>query len=83
MVIKWREREHEEIDSQFLEDDKVLESLHQCGLNNFFEMSNMKTQKRLLRLLIRYWEPHIDAFMIDGQSLNIEDEKIYFIMGLS
>jgi hypothetical protein len=43
----------------------------------------MQAQKRLLQLLVGYWNPEVDAFMIDGQSLDIEVEYIYFITGLS
>jgi hypothetical protein len=43
----------------------------------------MQAQKILLQLLINYWELDADAFMLDGQSLKIEVEDIYFITGLS
>jgi hypothetical protein len=33
--------------------------------------------------LIDYYEPEVDVFMINGQSLKIETEDIYFLMGLS
>jgi hypothetical protein len=39
--------------------------------------------KRLLQLLVGYWNPEEDAFMLDGQSLAIEVDDIYFITGLS
>jgi hypothetical protein len=39
----------------------------------------MWAQKRLLQLLIGYWNPEADAFMLDGQSLTIEVDDIYFI----
>jgi hypothetical protein len=32
MVIKWREREHEDIDNQVIDDPEALESLQGCSL---------------------------------------------------
>jgi hypothetical protein len=83
MVIEWREREHEDIDSQVIEDLKAMESIQRCGLRNFFETSNIRAQKRLLQVLIIYWDPNADAFMLDGQPLKLEVEDMYFIIGLS
>jgi len=69
-------REHEEIDSQVFEDDDALETLRQCGIKKSFEMSNMRAQKRILQLLISYWEQNADVFIGDDQSLKIEVEDI-------
>jgi hypothetical protein len=41
MVIEWREREHEDIDNQVIDDPEAMESLQQCILKKFFETSNM------------------------------------------
>jgi hypothetical protein len=45
MVIEWREREHEDIDNQVIDDPEALESSQRCGLRNFFETSNMRLKK--------------------------------------
>ena len=34
-------------------------------------------------MLVDYWDPESDSFQIDGMSLTIEVEDIYFITGLS
>lgn len=44
--------------------------------------SNMHLQKILLHLLIGYWNVEADCFMMDIQSLTIEEDDIYFISGL-
>lgn len=46
-------------------------------------MPNMKTNTRLLEMLVNYWDPEEDAFMIDQMPLWIEVEYIYFITGIS
>ena len=34
-------------------------------------------------MLVDYWDPDSESFQIDGMSLTIEVEDIYFITGLS
>ena len=34
-------------------------------------------------MLVDYWDPNLESFQIDGMSLTIEVEDIYFITGLS
>ena len=34
-------------------------------------------------MLVYYWDPDSESFQIDGMSLTIEVEDIYFITGLS
>ena len=79
MVIEWREREHEDTDNEALEDHEVIEALHNCGLNTFFEANNMCTKKRLMQLLIRHWDLEDNAFMMGGHTLKIEAEDIKFL----
>ena len=43
----------------------------------------MRTQPRLLNALIDYWNPDVEAFMLEGQSLVPTTEDIYFLTGLS
>jgi hypothetical protein len=74
-------REHEDVEKE-LDDHRGIRSLQCCGLRKFYECPNMWAQKRLLQLLIGYWNPEADAFMLDGQSLTIEVDDIYFIIGL-
>jgi hypothetical protein len=50
---------------------------------NFFQVGGMRAQRRLLNLLIDYWNQNAEAFMLVGQSLTITVEYIYFITSLS
>ena len=34
-------------------------------------------------MLVDYWDPDSESFRLDGMSLTIEVEDIYFIVGLS
>ena len=34
-------------------------------------------------MLVDYWDPNLKSFQIDGMSLTIEVEDIYFVTGLS
>jgi hypothetical protein len=54
MVIEWRERGHEDIENQVIDNTQAMEALCQCSLRNVFELSNMQAQKRLLQLIIIY-----------------------------
>jgi hypothetical protein len=83
MFVHWREREHEEVDQVVFDDDDAKQSLHACGMYNFFQIGGMRAQRRLLNLLIDYWHPDAEAFMLAGKSLTITIEDIYFITGLS
>ena len=83
MTISWREREHSAIDQEVMEDRAAQNVLRNCGLFKFFKMPNMKSNVRLLEMLVNYWEPDQDCFIIDQMPLHIEVEDIYFITGLS
>ena len=43
----------------------------------------MRENPKLLQLLVDYWDQEFETFEIDGMSLNIEVEDIYFITCLS
>jgi hypothetical protein len=83
MYVHWREREHEDIDSMVKEDLVVVSTFKQCGLWKFFRCPLMQAQPRLLNALVDYWNPDVEAFMIEGQSLTPMTEDIYFLTGLS
>ena len=80
--ISWREFEHSAIDKEVMQDRAAQNILRNCGLFKFFKMQNMKSNVRLLEMLINYWEPDQDFFIIDQMPLRIEVEDIYFITGL-
>ena len=83
MNISWREREHSAIDNEVMQDQLSLNILRNCGLLKIFKMPNMKSNVRLLKMLVNYWEPEEDCFIIDQMPIRIEVEDIYFITGLS
>jgi hypothetical protein len=43
----------------------------------------MRAQVRLLEILVGYWDPDSERFILDGQPLRIEVEDIYFLTSLS
>ena len=43
----------------------------------------MRAKPRLLQMSVDYWDPDSESFQINGMSLTIEVEDIYFITGLS
>lgn len=57
MTITWKEREHNAVDNEVMNDPLALEALRGCGLLIFFKMPNMKTNTRLLEMLVNYWDP--------------------------
>jgi hypothetical protein len=83
MYVHWREREHEDIDFLVLEDPTVVTVLSHCGLLKFFQCPFMRAQPRLLNALIDYWHPNVEAFTLEGDSLNPMTKDIYFLTGLS
>ena len=78
MTISWREREHSAIDNEVMQDQVSLNILRNCGLLKFFKMPNMKSNVRLLEMLVKYWEPEEDFFMIDQMPVRIEVEDIFY-----
>ena len=71
MTISWREREHSAIDNEVMQDQLSLNILRNCGLLNFLKMPNMKSNVRLPEMLVNYWEPKEDFFMIDQMPIHI------------
>jgi hypothetical protein len=71
MFVLWRERKHEEVDRAVFDNDEEKQALRACGMYKFFQIGGMRVQRRLLNLLIDYWNPDVEAFMLVGQSLTI------------
>ena len=82
MVLEWREREHEYMDQEELQDAPTMNVLHSSGLLKFFCTSPMRTNVRLLQFMINYWDHDLGMFDLQGESLEITLEDIYFIAGL-
>ena len=83
MVLEWREREHEDMDQEAIQDAPTVHILRQSGLLKFLCTSPMWANVYLLELLINYWDHDLGMFDLQGESLEITSEDVYFIAGLS
>ena len=83
MVLEWREREHGDVEEAVQANLMAQKALWACGLYKFWCLGSLREKPRLLQLLVDYWDPESKTFQIDGMSLSIEVEDIYFITGLS
>lgn len=63
MVIEWKEREHEGIDSLTMEDPNYLHALRNCGLLKFFLKLGLRAQPKLLQYLISLWDVGREVFV--------------------
>ena len=57
--------------------------LRSSGLLKFLCTSPMRANVRLLEFLINYWDHDLGMFDLQGESLEITSEDVYFIAGLS
>ena len=83
MVFEWREWEHEDMGQESLQDAPTVNVLCQSGLLKFFCASPMRANVCLLEFLINYWDHDLGMFELQGESLEITSEDVYFIAGLS
>ena len=83
MVLEWREHENGEVEEALRADLMSQQALCACGIYKFWCLSGLRAKPRLLQMLVDYWDPESESFHIDGISLTIEVEDIYFITGLS
>ena len=83
MVLEWREREHGNVERVVRADIMAQQALLSCGLYKFWCLNGLRAKPRWLQMLVDYWDPDSELFQIDGMSLTIEVEDIYFITGLS
>ena len=83
MVLEWREREHEDVEEVVWGVLMAQQDLRACGLYKFWYLGGLRAKPRLLQMLVDYKDPDLESFQINGMSLTIEVEDIYFITGLS
>ena len=83
MVLEWKEREHGDVEEAIRANLMAQQALHACGLYKFWCLGGLRAKPSLLQMLVDYWDPYSEPFQIDGMSLTIEVEDIYFITGLS
>jgi hypothetical protein len=82
MVLEWREREHEEDNSNAKNHPPTIAALRDCGLLKDFRISGMRAQVRLLEYLVCMWDPHQQVFNVGAHTLSIYIECIYFLTRL-
>ena len=83
MVLEWREWEHENMDQETLQSVPTVHALRMSGLLKFFCTSPMQANVRLLEFMINYWDHDLGMFDLQGETLEITFEDIYFISSLS
>ena len=83
MVLEWREQEHEDMDQEALQSGPTIHALQMSGLLKLFCASQMRANVRLLEFMINYWDHDLGMFDLEGETLEINSEDIYFIAGLS
>ena len=83
MVLEWREREHEIMDHAALQSVPTIKALRNCGLLKFFCTSPMQANVRILEFMVNYWDHELGMFNLQGETLELTTEDIYFITGLS
>ena len=83
MVLEWREHEHEDMDQEELQSAPTIHVLRMSGLLKFFCSSPMRANVRLLEFMIKYWDHDLGMFDLQGETLEITSQDIYFIVNLA
>ena len=83
MVLEWREREHEDMDQEALQDAPTVNVLCLSGLLKFFCTSPMRANVHLLEFMINYWDHDLGMFDLHGETMEITTKDMYFITSLS
>ena len=83
MVLEWREREHGDVEEAVWGDLMAQQALRACKIYKFWCLGSVRAKPILLQMLLDYWDPNSESFHINGMSLTIEVEDIYFIIGFS
>ena len=79
MVLEWREREYEDVDREVQGGMVSKQESRECILYKFWSLGSLRDQPRILQMFVDYWDPDTKAFQIDGMSLRLEVEDMYFI----
>ena len=80
--IKWHERDCKYLWEVALPDGNVCATLARCGLLKFMWITLMERLRMLLQTLVRFWDIGEEAFMIQGQRVEITLLDVYFLTGL-
>lgn len=82
-MVDWKEREHEDIDTQAISNPNFLKALRNCGLLKFFLTPGMQALLELIQYLISLCDINQEIFIVGDQEPKLETSDIYFITGLS
>ena len=63
-MVDWKEHEHEDVDTQAMNDPNYLDALRNYGLLKFFLKPGMGAQLELLQYLISLWDINQEIFII-------------------
>jgi hypothetical protein len=83
MVLEWREREHEEDNTNAKNHPPTIATLRDYSLLKYFRIPGMRAHVRLLEYLVRMWDLDQKVFNVRAHTLTIDIEDIYFLTGLS
>ena len=71
------------MDHAALQSSPTIQALRNCGLLKFFCTSPMRANVLLLEVMVNYWDHDLGMFNLQGETLELTVEDIYFITGLS
>jgi hypothetical protein len=83
IMLEWRVREHEDEYYFVRNDPRMVNSLQQCELLEFFKIQGMRPQLRLLEYLVHMWDVDQQVFCVGAYIIVIDIEDIYLLIRLS
>ena len=69
--IKWRERDLGTLWTEIQVDQGVRRALDRFGVLKFLENPLMRAGEPLLARIISYWDPDHEAFIVQGQRIEL------------
>ena len=83
MVLEWREHDQRDLDQEALHDVPTVNFLRSSGLLKLFCTSPMRANVHVIEFMINYWDHDMGMFDLQGETLEITSDDIYFIASLS
>ena len=71
------------MDHAALQSVPTLQALRTSGLLKFFCTSPMRANVRILEFMVNFWDHDMGMFNLQGETLELTEEDIYFVTGLS
>ena len=82
LEAKWCERDCKELWEEALRDGNVRDGLAHCALLKFMQIPLMKSLCLLLQTLVSFWDIRVEAFLFQGQHIELMLLDVYFLTGL-